>query len=54
MPIPVRLAAMKTRQGIQIAKLSAGTIIAILPMVFISGFVKRYLITGLSLGAIKS
>lgn len=54
MPIPVRLAAMKTRQGIQIAKLSAGTIIAILPMTFISGFVKRYLITGLSLGAIKS
>ncbi len=54
MPIPVRLAAMKTRQGIQIAKLSAGTIIAIMPMVFISGFVKRYLISGLSLGAIKS
>lgn len=54
MPIPVRLAAMKTRQGIQIAKLSAGTIVAILPMAFISGFVKRYLITGLSLGAIKS
>lgn len=54
MPIPVRLAAMRTRQGIQIAKLSAGTIIAITPMVFISGFVKKYLISGLSLGAIKS
>lgn len=54
MPIPVRLAAMKTRQGIQIAKLSAGTIIAILPMTVISGFVKKYLISGLSLGAVKA
>ncbi len=53
MPIPVRLAAMKTRQGIQIAKLSAGTVIAIFPMIFISGFVKKYLIAGLSFGAVK-
>ncbi len=54
MTIPVRLAAMKTRQGIQIAKLSAGTIVAIFPMVVISGFVKKYLISGLTMGAIKS
>lgn len=54
MTVPVRLAAMKTRQGIQIAKLSAGTMVAILPMVIISGFVKKYLISGLTMGAVKS
>lgn len=54
MTVPVRLAAMKTRQGIQIAKLSAGTVISILPMILVSGVVKKYLISGLSMGAVKS
>jgi multiple sugar transport system permease protein len=53
MTIPVRLAAMKTKQGILIAKLSAGVILAIFPMVIISPFVKKYLISGLTLGSVK-
>lgn len=54
MTIPVRLAAMKTRQGILIAKLSAGTMISILPMILLASFVKKYLISGLSMGAVKN
>lgn len=53
MTIPVRLAAMKTKQGILIAKLSVGVILAIFPMVIISPFVKKYLISGLTLGSVK-
>lgn len=53
MTIPVRLAAMKTKQGILIARLSAGVILAIFPMVIISPFVKKYLISGLTLGSVK-
>jgi len=53
MTVPVRLAAMKTKQGILIARLSAGVILAISPMVVISPFVKKYLISGLTLGSVK-
>ena len=51
--IPVRLAAMQTKQGILISQLSAGTILAISPMVIIAIFVRKYLISGLTLGAVK-
>jgi multiple sugar transport system permease protein len=50
---PVRLAAMKTKQGILIGRLSAGVILAISPMLVISPFVKKYLISGLTLGSVK-
>ncbi len=51
--IPVALAAMQTHRGVMIGKLSAATIIAILPMILISGCVQKYLVRGLSFGAIK-
>lgn len=51
--VPVSLAAMVTQRGVLIGKLSAGTIIAIIPMVIISIFVKKYLVKGLTLGAVK-
>jgi len=51
--VPVSLAAMVTFRGIQYGKLSAGIIIAIIPMIIISIFVKKYLIRGLTFGAIK-
>jgi len=51
--VPVGLAAMVTQRGVQIGKVSAGTSIAIIPMIIISIFVKKYLVKGLTLGAIK-
>lgn len=51
--VPVRLAAMQTKQGILISQLSAGTVLAISPMVVIAVFVRKYLISGLTLGAVK-
>ena len=51
--VPVSLAAMVTQRGVLIGKLSAGTAIAIIPMIIISIFVKKYLVQGLTLGAIK-
>ncbi len=51
--VPVSLAAMVTQRGVLIGKLSAGTAMAIIPMIIISIFVKKYLVQGLTLGAIK-
>ncbi|MBD3306965.1 ABC transporter permease subunit [candidate division KSB3 bacterium] len=51
--VPVSLAAMVTQRGVLIGKLSAGTAIAIIPMIIISIFVKKYLVQGLTLGAVK-
>jgi multiple sugar transport system permease protein len=51
--IPVRLAALQTSRGVLIGKLSAGVVIAILPIVILSQFIQKYLVRGLSFGAIK-
>lgn len=51
--VPVALAAMQTHRGVLIGKLSAATIIAILPMVVVSFAVQKYLVRGLTFGAIK-
>lgn len=51
--VPVSLAAMVTQRGVLIGKLSAGTSMAIIPMIIISIFVKKYLVQGLTLGAVK-
>jgi len=52
-PVPVGLAAMATQRGVLIGKLSAGTTLAILPMIIISFTVRKYLVRGLTFGAIK-
>ncbi len=51
--IPVALAALQTQRGVLIGKLSAGVVLANLPIVVISFFIQKYLVRGLSFGAIK-
>ena len=51
--IPVAIAALETQSGIQIAELCAATIVAILPVILLSSFIKKYLIQGLTFGSIK-
>jgi multiple sugar transport system permease protein len=51
--LPVGLAGFQTQRGVDIALLSAATIVAILPVVVLLPFMRRYLIKGISLGALK-
>ena len=55
--LPVGLSSFQTHRGVDIALLSAATICAILPafllLPFLGPGVRRYLIKGLSLGALK-
>ena len=52
--IPVAIAALETQDGLQVAELCASCIIAILPVIFLSLFIKKYLVNGLTFGAVKS
>jgi multiple sugar transport system permease protein len=51
--LPVGLSAFQTHRGVEIALLSAAAICAILPVFFLLPFMRRHLIRGLSLGALK-
>ncbi len=51
--VPVILAAMQTERGVMWGVLASGTILAIAPMVLISFFVRKYLVRGLTFGALK-
>lgn len=51
--LPVYVASLETSQGVAIAQLCAATIVAILPILLLSQFIKKYLINGLTFGAIK-
>lgn len=51
--LPVGLSSFQTHRGVDIALLSAATICAILPAMVLLPFLRRYLIKGLSLGALK-
>ena len=51
--LPVGLAGFQTQRGVDIALLSAATVVTILPVLLVLPFMRRYLIKGLSLGAIK-
>ncbi|MBE3598390.1 MAG: carbohydrate ABC transporter permease [Limnochordaceae bacterium] len=51
--IPVMLAAMQTHRGVLIGRLAAATMIAVAPMILLSLSVQRYLVRGLTFGAIK-
>ena len=51
--MPVAIASLETKQGIQIAELCAATIVSILPVVLLSSFIKKYLINGLTFGSVK-
>ena len=51
--LPVGLSSFQTHRGVEIAALSAAAICAILPVFVLLPFMRRYLIKGLSLGALK-
>ncbi|MEX2649044.1 MAG: carbohydrate ABC transporter permease [Alphaproteobacteria bacterium] len=51
--LPVGLSSFQTQRGVEIALLAAATIVAILPVFVLLPFMRRYLIKGLSLGALK-
>lgn len=51
--LPVGLSSFQTHRGVDIALLSAATVCAILPVFLLMPFMRKYLIKGLSLGALK-
>jgi multiple sugar transport system permease protein len=51
--LPVGLSALETHRGVEIALLAAATLFAVLPVFLLLPFLRRYLIKGLSLGALK-
>ncbi|PTW60224.1 multiple sugar transport system permease protein [Breoghania corrubedonensis] len=51
--VPVALASLQTSNGVEIAKVSAGVSLAILPLMIASRFIQRYLVQGLSFGSVK-
>jgi multiple sugar transport system permease protein len=51
--LPVGLAGFQSQRGVDIALLSAATIVAIIPVMVLLPFMRRYLIKGISLGALK-
>jgi multiple sugar transport system permease protein len=51
--LPVGLSSFQTHRGVDIALLSAATVFAILPVFLLLPFMRKYLIKGLSLGALK-
>ena len=51
--LPVRLASFQSQRGVEIALIGAGTLVAIVPVLVLLPFMRRYMIKGLSLGALK-
>ncbi len=51
--VPVAIANMETSQGVQIAELCASVMVGILPIIILSLFIKKYLVSGLTFGAVK-
>jgi len=51
--LPVGLSSFQTQRGIEIALVGAGTLVAIVPVLVLLPFMRRYMIKGLSLGALK-
>jgi multiple sugar transport system permease protein len=51
--LPVGLAALETHAGVEIAPLAAATVVSLLPVFALLPFLRRHLIKGLSLGALK-
>ncbi len=51
--IPVTLSGLQSQNGVLIAEISAGVILGVLPLVIASRFIQRYLVRGLTFGAVK-
>jgi multiple sugar transport system permease protein len=51
--LPVGLASLETHAGVEIAPLAAATVVSLLPVLILLPFLRKHLIKGLSLGALK-
>lgn len=51
--IPVALAGLQSQNGVQIAEISAGVTLGVAPLLIASRFIQKYLVRGLTFGAIK-
>ncbi len=51
--LPVAIANMETQQGVMIAELCAAVMIGIIPIIILSLFIKKYLVSGLTFGSVK-
>lgn len=51
--VPVALSALQSQNGVQIAEVSAGVVLGVAPMLIASRFIQKYLVRGLTFGAIK-
>jgi len=51
--LPVGLAALETHAGVEIAPLAAATVLSLIPVFALLPYLRRHLIKGLSLGALK-
>lgn len=51
--MPVALASLMTSQGNQVGAICAATISMMLPIVIVTWFIQRYLVQGLTFGAVK-
>ena len=51
--IPVALAGLQSQNGVEIAEISAGVVLAVVPLIIASRLIQRHLVRGLTFGAIK-
>jgi len=51
--VPIALAAMQTERGVMLGTLAAATCFAIVPMLVLSIAIQKYLVRGLTFGALK-
>ncbi|MDB5056057.1 MAG: transporter permease [Bacilli bacterium] len=51
--LPVAIANLETQQGVMIAELCAATVLIILPVIFLSLFIQKYLVSGMTMGSVK-
>lgn len=51
--IPVTLAALQTSNGVEIGTVAAGVVLAVLPLMIASRFIQRFIVEGLTFGAVK-
>jgi len=51
--IPVALAGLQSQNGVEIAEIAAGVVLAVVPLIIASRLIQRHLVRGLTFGAIK-
>ena len=51
--IPVALAGLQTSNGVKIGIVAAGVVLAVLPLIVASRFIQRFIVEGLTFGAVK-